>query len=59
MKVTFANQAQYVRGADSSPVLREIFDAISQEFEASVIYGAKSAEDAVRAASDRARLIME
>ncbi|MBN2008270.1 extracellular solute-binding protein [candidate division KSB1 bacterium] len=59
MKVKFAHQAQYVRGADSSPVLREIFDAISQEFEASVIYGAKSPEEAVKAAAERARLIMK
>ncbi len=55
----FARQAQRVRGADSSPVLREIFDAISQEFEASVIYGVKSAEQAVQDAAERARLIME
>lgn len=55
----FARQAQLVRGADSSPVLREIFDAISQEFEASVIYGVKSAEQAVEDAAGRARLIME
>ena len=55
----FAQQARRVRGADSSPVLREIFDAISQEFEASVIYGVKSAEQAVEDAAERARLIME
>ena len=58
-KVTFAQQAKYVRGADSSPVLREIFDAISKEFEASVIYGVKSPEEAVRSAAKRAELIME
>ncbi|MDZ7262894.1 MAG: sugar ABC transporter substrate-binding protein, partial [candidate division KSB1 bacterium] len=57
--VTFAQQAQYVRGVDSSPVLREIFDAISQEFEACVIYGVKTPEAAVSAAAERARLIME
>ena len=59
MKKIFAKQAQFVRGADSSPVLREIFDAISQEFEASVIYGTKSAEEAVQSAAARAKLIME
>ncbi|NOZ61687.1 MAG: extracellular solute-binding protein [Calditrichaeota bacterium] len=58
-KVVFAEQARYVRGADSSPVLREIFDAISKEFEASVIYGVKSPEQAVHDAAERARLIME
>lgn len=58
-KKLFAEQAQYVRGADSSPVLREIFDAISQEFEASAIYNTKSAKQAVADAAERARLIME
>ncbi len=57
--VTFAEQASFVRGADSSPVLREIFDAISQEFEASVIYGLKTPEQAINDAAKRARLIME
>jgi multiple sugar transport system substrate-binding protein len=57
--ITFAHQSQYVRGADSSPVLREIFDAISQEFEACVIYGTKSPEEAVASAARRAELIME
>jgi len=53
----FAEQAQYVRGVDNYPVLREVFDAISREFEAGVIYGKKTAEEAVTAAAERARLI--
>ena len=57
--VNFAKQARFVRGADSSPVLREIFDAISQEFEAGVIYGVKTPEHAINDAAKRARLIME
>jgi multiple sugar transport system substrate-binding protein len=57
--ITFAHQSQYVKGTDSSPVLREIFDAISQEFEACVIYGMKSPEEAVASAARRAELIME
>lgn len=59
MMAKFARQAEFVRGADSSPVLREIFDAISQEFEACVIYGRKSPEDAVMDMARRAELIME
>ena len=59
MMAKFARQAEFVRGADSSPVLREIFDAISQEFEASVIYGTRSPEQAVASAARRAELIME
>ena len=57
--IRFAEQAQYVRGVDNCPVLREVFDAISQEFEAGVIYGTKTAEDAVTAAAERARLIIK
>ncbi len=59
MMVKFARQAEFVRGADSSPVLREIFDAISQEFEASVIYGTRSPAEAVASMARRAELIME
>jgi len=57
--VAFARQAAYVRGIDSSPTLKEVFDAISQEFEACVVYGAKSPEEAVRDAGKRARLVLE
>lgn len=57
--VAFARQARYVRGVDFSPVLKEIFDAISQEFEACVVYGAKSPEEAVRDAGTRARIVFE
>ncbi len=35
-----------------------VFDAISQEYEACVIYGAKSPEKAVAEAARRARLIL-
>jgi hypothetical protein len=37
----FAEQAIYTRGVDGSSVLKEIFDAISQEYEACAIYGKK------------------
>lgn len=59
MMAKFARQAEFVRGADSSPVLREIFDAISQEFEPCVVYGRKSPEEAVKDMARRAELIME
>ncbi len=55
----FARQAQYVRGADSSPVLKEIFDAISREYEACVVYGVKNPRDAVKDAAARARHILK
>ena len=51
MKI-FAAQAKYVRGTDASPVLKEVFDLISQEYEACVIYNVKSPEEAVRDAAD-------
>ncbi len=55
----FAKQAEFIRGTDLSAGLKEIFDAISQEYEASVVYGAKSAEEAVKDAAQRARLILK
>ena len=57
--ITFAKQAETVRGVDNCPVLREVFDAISQEFEACVIYNTKTPEEAVKSAAQRARLIMK
>ncbi len=57
--IAFAQQAEYVRGIDQSPVMKEVFDAISQEYEAAVVYAAKSSEEAVRDAAKRVRLISE
>ena len=58
MKI-FANQAKTVRGADMSPVLKEVFDAISQEYETCVVYGARTPEEAVKRAAKRVRLILQ
>jgi len=44
----FAEQAKYVRGMDNSTNLKEVLDLISQEYEASVVYGKKSPEQAVK-----------
>lgn len=57
--VKFAEQAKHVRGVDDSPTLKEVFDAISQEFEACVVYGAKSPEMAVHDAAIRAAFVLE
>ncbi len=43
----FAEQARYVRGADISESLIEVFDIISQEYEACVLYQVKTPEQAV------------
>lgn len=56
MKI-FAEQAKYVRGTDASPVLKEVFDLISMEYEACVIYGVKTPEEAVQDASDAVNLL--
>ena len=47
----FADQAKYIRGVDNNEVIKEIFDIITQEYQASVIYGVKSSEDALRDAA--------
>ena len=56
MKV-FADQSEYVRGTDASPVLKEIFDLISQEYEACVVYGMKTPEKAINDAADAVNLL--
>lgn len=56
MKI-FAEQSNYVRGTDASPVLKEIFDLISQEYEACVVYGMKTPEKAINDAADAVNLL--
>ena len=56
MKV-FAEEARYVKGTDASPVLKEVFDLISQEYEACVVYGQKTPEQAVKDAADAVNLL--
>lgn len=53
----FAHQANYIRGTDAASVLKEVFDLISQEYEASVIYGVKSPEDAIKDAAKAVDLL--
>jgi multiple sugar transport system substrate-binding protein len=43
----FAEQARHVRGVDNCEVLTEVFDIISQEYEACVLYQIKTPEEAV------------
>lgn len=57
--VRFAEQAPRTRGVDSAPELREIFDAISQEFEACCVLGRRTPEEAVRRAAERSRQILQ
>jgi len=53
----FAEQAKYVRGTDASSVLKEVFDIISQEYEACVIYGTKTPEEAIKDAAFAVNLL--
>lgn len=55
----FAQQAPYTRGVDTVPELREIFDALAQEFEACCILGRRTPEEAVRRAAERSREILQ
>ncbi len=56
--ITFARQAEFVKGTDPCPVLKQVFDIISQEYEACVIYGIKSPEKAIKDAADAVRLLL-
>lgn len=55
----FAEQALYTRSIDAAPDIKEILDALSQEYEACAVYGKKTPAEAIRDASRRAELIME
>jgi multiple sugar transport system substrate-binding protein len=58
MMVRFAEQAEHVRGIDVNKDMKAVFDAISQEFEACAVYGAKSPTQASRDAAERVELIL-
>jgi len=46
MKV-FAKQANFIKGVDNCEIIVEVFDIISQEYEACVIYNKKTPEKAI------------
>jgi len=55
--IEFAKQSKYVRGIDQYPNMTEVFDIISQEYEASVIYGKKSPAEAIHEAAKQVNLL--
>jgi len=57
--MSFAHQVPFTRGMDAVPDLKELFDAISQEYEACAVYGRKSPAEAIRDAAERVRMIIE
>ena len=59
MMVEFAQQAVTTRSVDAAPDLKEIFDAISQEYEASAVYGRKSPLEATLSAQKRIKVIVD
>ncbi len=50
----FARQSRYIRGVDNCDVIVEVFDIISQEYEACVVYNKKTPEAAI---ADAARAV--
>lgn len=59
MMVRFAVQAASTRGVDAAPDLKEILDAISQEYEACAVYGKVTPTEAVNDAFRRTKMIVE
>ncbi len=57
--IQFAEQALHTRGMDGASDLKEIFDAISQEYEACAIFNRRDPAQAVENAAKRAKVIME
>jgi len=59
LMVKFAEQTPFTRGVDAVPDLKEIFDGISQAYEACAVYGRITPAEAVQDAARRTRLVME
>jgi hypothetical protein len=57
--IPFAEQLLRAHSIDSLPELKEIFDAIAQAFEASVVLDLKSPEQAVHDAATRSQQILD
>jgi multiple sugar transport system substrate-binding protein len=53
----FAQQAEYIKGTDQALYLKEVFDLISQKYEASVVYGIKTPEQALKDAETAVNLL--
>ncbi len=59
LMIKFAEQAPYTRGMDTAPDLKEIFDAISQEYEMCAVFGKKTPQEAIHDAAVRTTAIVE
>ena len=58
MMEKFAALLPHTVGVDNSPYLQEVFEAISQEYEACCIYGRKDPQQAIRDAAIRSETIL-
>ncbi len=56
--IAFAKQANYVKGIDNCEVIVEVFDIISQEYEACVIYNKKTPEQAIDDAAKAVNVLL-
>lgn len=54
----FAQQAKYVKGIDNCEVIVEVFDIISQEYEACVLYSIKTPEKAIADAEKAINILL-
>ena len=55
---TFAKQANYVKGVDNCEIIVEVFDIISQEYEACVMYNKKTPEKAIEDAAKAVDILL-
>jgi multiple sugar transport system substrate-binding protein len=58
MLVPFVKQLPYLKGDDNSEVIVEVLDIISQEYEACVIYGKKTPEEAIQDAEAAVNVLL-
>ena len=57
--IIFAEQAINTRGVDGASELKEIFDALSQEFEACCLFDARTPRESIRLAAQRSQVIID
>ena len=55
----FAKQTRYIKGVDNSEVIVEVFDIVSQEYEACVIFNKKTPEAAIADAAKAVDVLLE
>ena len=56
--IPFARQSRYIKGVDNSELIVEVFDIISQEYEACVVYDRKTPEAAIRDAAEAVDVLL-